>query len=140
MMIRSRLLAKKNLRIGVMAIAIRIGRRIAIEMQSLIVANRRQTMAGCQEAPRTTSEDLTMKISHGALEKGTATTPRNISADILATAKEIDPGHPAAADVLDHLERREANIGVALLWLPGSSLREILVTETMATSQIHWKN
>lgn len=114
-MIRSRLLAKEDLRIGVMAIAIRIGRRIAIEMQSLIVARRRKNMAGCQEAPRTTSEGLTTKINHGAPERGTATTPRNINADILATAKEIDPGRPAAAEVLDHLERREANIGAALL-------------------------
>lgn len=96
-------------------IAIRIGRRIAIEMQSLIVANRRKTMADCQEAPRTTSEGLTMKISHGAPEKGTAITLRNINVDTLAIAKEIDPGRPAAADVLDHLERREANIGAALL-------------------------
>jgi hypothetical protein len=80
-----------------------------------MAANRRKTMADYQEAPRTTSEGLTMKINHGAPEKGTATTPRNINVDILATVKEIDLGRPAVADVLDHLEQREANIEAALL-------------------------
>lgn len=71
-------------------------------------------MVDYQEAPRMTSERLAMKISHGAPEKGTVTTPRSTNVDILAIGKEIDPGRPAA-DVLDHLERRKANIGAALL-------------------------
>lgn len=114
-MIRSRLLEKKDLKTGVMAIAIRIGRRVEREMQALIVVNRRKTMADYQEAPRTTSEERTTKISHGAPEEGTVTTPQITNVDILTIAEEIDPSRLAAGVILDHLERREVNIGAVLL-------------------------
>lgn len=98
-----------------MAIAIRIGRRVEKEMQALIVVNRRRTMADYQEAPRTTSEGRTTKISHGAPEEGTVITLQSTNVDILAIAEEIDPSRLAAGVILDHLERREVNIGAVLL-------------------------
>lgn len=98
-----------------MAIAIHIGRRVEKEIQALAIANRRKTMADYQEAPRTTNEGLTTKISHAAPAEGTATTPRSINADILAITKEIDPGRLVADTALDHLVRRGVNIEAVLL-------------------------
>jgi hypothetical protein len=114
-MTRSQLSTKKDQELRVMAIAIRIGRRVEKEIQVLIAANRGKTMVDYREALRVASEGLTTKISHGAHEEGIVTIHPRTNVGILAIARGTVPGRLVVDIVLDHPELRGASIEAALL-------------------------